>query len=107
MGFGYIFWCNRIMKNGKQSSQPEKGSSRILSLTVLFIAFCGFSFYLGGIFCSERHKIEAKDVTSTTTKAVASPKEPTVSPIQIKSVSFPECGSEFQDYTPCTDPKVK
>lgn len=94
------------MKNGKQSSQPEKGSSRILSLTVLFIAFCGFSFYLGGIFCSERHKIEAKEVTVATKKVVASPKEPTVSPIQIKSVSFPECGSEFQDYTPCTDPKV-
>lgn len=94
------------MKNGKQSSQPEKGSSRILSLSVLFIALCGFSFYLGGIFCSERNKIEAKDVTSTTTKVVASPKEPTVSPIQIKSVSFPECGPGFQDYTPCTDPKV-
>lgn len=94
------------MKSGKQSSQPEKGTSRILSLTVLFIAFCGFSFYLGGIFCSERDKIEAKDVTRTTTKAVASPKEPTVTPIQIKSVSFPECESEFQDYTPCTDPKV-
>ncbi|KAF2548551.1 hypothetical protein F2Q70_00020852, partial [Brassica cretica] len=90
------------MKNGKQ---PEKGSSRILSLTVLFIALCGFSFYLGGMFCSERDKIEAKDVTSTSTKVVASPKEPTVSPLQIKSVSFPECGSELQDYTPCTDPK--
>ncbi|CAH8254402.1 unnamed protein product [Arabidopsis lyrata] len=93
------------MKSGKQSSQPEKGTSRILSLTFLFIAFCGCSFYLGGIFCSERDKIEVKDVTRTTTKAVASPKEPTVTPIQIKSVSFPECGSEFQDYTPCTDPK--
>ncbi|KAH0879774.1 hypothetical protein HID58_067168, partial [Brassica napus] len=95
----------RIMKNGKQSSQPEKGSSRILSLTVLFIALCGFSFYLGGMFCSERVKIEVNDVTSTTTKAVASPMKPTVSPLQIKSVSFPECSSELQDYTPCTDPK--
>lgn len=96
------------MKNGKQSSQSEKGSSRILSLTVLFIALCGFSFYLGGMFCSERVKMEAKDVTtSTTTKAVASPMKPTVSPLQIKSVSFPECSSELQDYTPCTDPKVK
>ncbi|KAF3583756.1 hypothetical protein F2Q69_00030487 [Brassica cretica] len=93
------------MKNGKQSSQPEKGSSRILSLTVLFIALCGFSFYLGGMFCSERVKIEANDVTSATTKAVASPMKPTVSPLQIKSVSFPECSSELQDYTPCTDPK--
>ena len=91
------------MKNGKQ---PEKGSSRIFSLTVLFIALCGFSFYLGGMFCSERDKIEAKDVTSTTTKAVASPKEPTVSALQIKSVSFPECGSYLHDYIPCIDPKV-
>lgn len=102
----YFFGFYRMMKNGKQSSQPEKGSSRILSLTVLFIALCGFSFYLGGMFCSERVKIEANDVTSTTTKAVASPMKPTVSPLQIKSVSFPECSSELQDYTPCTDPKV-
>ncbi|CAN8290451.1 unnamed protein product [Cochlearia groenlandica] len=93
------------MRNVKQSSLPEKGSSRILLVSVLFFAFCGLSFYLGGIFYSERDKIEAKDITSTTTKVVASSKEPTVSPLQIKYVYFPECGSDLQDYTPCTDPK--
>ncbi|XP_010538339.1 PREDICTED: probable methyltransferase PMT20 [Tarenaya hassleriana] len=89
-------------KDGKQIPQQEKGS-RIISLTILFVVLCGFSFYLGMIFCSEKDKIEAKDVARTA--LASSPKEPTVSPLQIKSFSFPECGTEFQDYTPCTDPK--
>ncbi|KAH7835810.1 hypothetical protein Vadar_030082 [Vaccinium darrowii] len=25
--------------------------------------------------------------------------------IQVKQISFPQCGADYQDYTPCTDPK--
>ncbi|XP_019058150.1 PREDICTED: probable methyltransferase PMT20 [Tarenaya hassleriana] len=81
-------------KDGKQIPQPEKGS-RIVSMAVLLVVLCGFSFYLGGIFCYEKEKIEAKDFGRTSA----------VSPLGIKSVSFQECPIEFQDYTPCTDPK--
>ncbi|KAK2662705.1 hypothetical protein Ddye_001279 [Dipteronia dyeriana] len=87
-------------KDGKPFSQHDK-SSKIVPMTIMLVVLCGFSFYLGGIFCSEKNKIKAMDVT----KAVPSPKESTIAPLQIKSVSFPECSSEYQDYTPCTDPR--
>lgn len=87
-------------KDGKPFSQHDK-SSKIVPMTLMLVVLCGFSFYLGGIFCSEKNKIEATDVT----KAIPSPKESAVAPLQIKSVSFPECSSEYQDYTPCTDPR--
>ncbi|KAJ8513517.1 hypothetical protein OPV22_003951 [Ensete ventricosum] len=37
--------------------------------------------------------------------AVQSSKETAVASLQIKAVEFPECGTDYQDYTPCTDPK--
>lgn len=89
-------------KDGKPISPNGDKGSRIVPLTVLFVALCGFSFYLGGIFCSEKNRVEVRDVR----KAVPSPKDPAVTPLQIKSVNFPECSSNYQDYTPCTDPKV-
>lgn len=71
-------------------------------MTIMFIVLCGFSFYLGRIFCSEKDRFEAADVT----KAVESSRETVVSPLQTKSIAFPECSIDYQDYTPCTDPKV-
>lgn len=88
-------------KDGKPNSLSDK-NSKIVPLTILFVVLCGFSFYLGGIFCSEKNRFEVRDVT----KAVPSPKESAVAPLQIKSVTFPECSSDYQDYTPCTDPRV-
>ncbi|GAY52696.1 hypothetical protein CUMW_143880 [Citrus unshiu] len=88
-------------KDGKPISPNGDKSPRIVPLTVLFVALRGFSFYLGGIFCSEKNRVEIRDVQ----KAVSSPKDPVVAPLQIKSVNFPECSSNYQDYTPCTDPK--
>ncbi|KAJ9134976.1 hypothetical protein P3X46_032204 [Hevea brasiliensis] len=87
-------------KDGKPGSQPDR-RSRVVLITIMFAVLCGFSFYLGGIFCSERNRIEVKDVT----KAVSSPKESVVAPLQIKSTALPECSSDYQDYTPCTDPR--
>ena len=91
-------------KDGKYHSQPDKGF-KIVPATLLVIVLCGFSFYLGGIFCSEKNKLEGKTVQDVS-KAVSSSKEPAVRPLQIKSVAFPECSIDYQDYTPCTDPRV-
>ncbi|KAL9416999.1 hypothetical protein AB3S75_040067 [Citrus x aurantiifolia] len=88
-------------KDRKPISPNGDKSPRIVPLTVLFVALRGFSFYLGGIFCSEKNRVEIRDVQ----KAVPSPKDPAVAPLQIKSVNFPECSSNYQGYTPCTDPK--
>lgn len=90
-------------KDGKPNYQNDKNSNRVVSLTVLLVVLCGFSFYLGGIFCGEKDRSDFKHVSIS---SVPSPKDSAVSPLQVKSVSFPECSTEYQDYTPCTDPKV-
>lgn len=88
-------------KEAKPGSQDK--SSRVFQLTILFFVLCGFSFYLGGIFCSEKTRLESNDIKDI---AVQSAKESLVAPLQIKAVSFPECSADYQDYTPCTDPRV-
>ncbi|KAK9095638.1 hypothetical protein Scep_027107 [Stephania cephalantha] len=87
-------------RDGKPLYHPDK-SSRVVSTSILFIVLCGFSFYLGGIFCSEKDKIIVKETASpvqSTSNAVSAP-------LQIKPVTFAECPSDYQDYTPCTDPR--
>ncbi|KAJ9549530.1 hypothetical protein OSB04_022073 [Centaurea solstitialis] len=88
-------------KDDKLGRQPDKGS-RVVSMAIMFVLLCGFSFYLGGMFCSERNKLPTEPIA----RAVDS-KEPVVAsgPLQVKSVSFPECSVDLQDYTPCTDPR--
>lgn len=88
-------------KDGKLNPHSDKGP-RIVPLTLVVLVLCGFSFYLGGLFGSERNRVEANEVK----KAVSAPKEAVVAPLQIKSTTFPECSSDYQDYTPCTDPRV-
>lgn len=88
-------------KEGKFASQNER-KSRVVPMGVMLVVLCGFSFYLGGIFCSEKNRIEIKEAT----KVVPSPKESVVVPLRINSTAFPECSSDYQDYTPCTDPRV-
>ncbi|XP_038974810.1 probable methyltransferase PMT21 isoform X5 [Phoenix dactylifera] len=87
-------------KDPKPRAYPDKSSGMVL-MTLMFIVLCGSSFYLGGIFCSEKVIFFKKDGTP----GIQSRKETAVAPLQIKSVSFPECSSDYQDYTPCTDPK--
>ncbi|KAL8520021.1 hypothetical protein ACS0TY_010819 [Phlomoides rotata] len=70
-------------------------------MAIMFIVLCGFSFYLGGIFYSEKDKYVATEIT----KAVETSTVKSTGPLQIKAVNFPECLADFQDYTPCTDPK--
>lgn len=88
-------------KDGKPGSQTDK-SSRVVPMSIMVVVLCGFSFYLGGIFCSGKERFVIKEVE----KPIQSPKESSSSPLQIKSLTFPECSKEYQDYTPCTDPRV-
>lgn len=92
-------------KDGKPGSLQDKRSS-VLPMTTLLVALCGLSFYLGGIYCAEKNKFEVKNFKDIA-KAVPSPKESTVAPLQMKFVTFPECSLDYQDHTPCTDPKVR
>ncbi|KAE8727759.1 putative methyltransferase PMT21 [Hibiscus syriacus] len=90
-------------KDERNQPQPDKGF-KIVPATLLVFTLCGLSFYLGGIFNSENNIFEGK-IVQELSKAVSSPKESAVKPLQIKSVSFPECSIDYQDYTPCTDPR--
>jgi len=79
--------------------KAEKGS-RVLPKTVLLIVLCGLSFYLGGLYCG-KNKIEVSDVAKAESTSLDVDDS-----LQVKSVSFSECSSDYQDYTPCTDPRV-
>lgn len=76
-------------------------SSRMVPMTLMFLVLCGFSFYLGGIYCSEKNRFFLKDMAP----AIQSRKEVTVAPLQMKPLVIPECSMDYQDYTPCTNPK--
>jgi hypothetical protein len=88
-------------KDGKPGLPGDK-SSRVVPMSIMFVVLCGFSFYLGGIFCSERNKFDTQIVA----RDVQPPKDSAVNALQIKPIKFPECSSDYQDYTPCTDPRV-
>lgn len=59
---------------------------------LILILFSGFSFFLGGYNCIKNTLRTYKNVNSAS--------------LQVKPVIFPECGLDYHDYTPCTDPKV-
>ncbi|KAL0327724.1 UNVERIFIED_CONTAM: putative methyltransferase PMT20 [Sesamum angustifolium] len=90
------------MKNrdGKPNSQSEK-SSRTVHLAIMFVVLCGLSFYLGGIFGSEKNRYNTNDIS----KVFGVSKESLPCALQVKAVNFSQCSPELQDYTPCTDPK--
>lgn len=87
--------------DGKVVHQIDR-SSRVVPMTFMCIVLCGFSFYLGGIFCSEKNMYEVDNITGV----VESTKETISGPPNVKFTDFPECDIAYQDYTPCTDPKV-
>jgi len=77
--------------------------SRIVPVAIIFVVLCGLSFYMGVIFGSENDRI----VSIISQRSLDSPKKSaSISSLQIKSISFPECSIDYQDYTPCTDPRV-
>ncbi|KAJ6812202.1 putative methyltransferase PMT21 [Iris pallida] len=87
-------------KDAKPGTQPCK-NSRAVPVALMFVILCGLSFYLGGIFCSEKLGFSKK----LAVPAAQSQKDTSVAPLQTKAIAFPECGIDYQDYTPCTDPK--
>ncbi|KAK1417820.1 hypothetical protein QVD17_26954 [Tagetes erecta] len=87
-------------KHDKAARQNDK-TTKILSTGLLFVVLCGLSFYLGGIFCHEKNRFLG---TEEVVKSTESPKKTISSSVQVKSVSFPQCSPDLQDYTPCTDP---
>lgn len=89
-------------KDGKLINPPNKHRSLTAAITI--IVLCGFSFYLGGIFKSGNSD-NGVSVINNIQKTLESPKESSGS-LQIRSFNFPECSNDYQDYTPCTDPKV-
>ncbi|KAG5023026.1 hypothetical protein JHK82_018929 [Glycine max] len=86
-------------QDGKPVTQPDK--TRIVPMAIIFVVLCGSSFYMGIIFCSE------KDIFLSiySAKSIESHKESSIIPLQIKYISYPECSIDFQDYTPCTNPR--
>ena len=82
-------------------NQPDK-HSRMVSTALVLIVLSGISFYLGGMGCSQKYRYGMPDIGNV----IQSSKPEAIVPLQIKAVTFPECESSFQDYTPCTDPKV-
>ncbi|KAK5812871.1 putative methyltransferase PMT21 -like protein [Gossypium arboreum] len=90
-------------KDEKNQSQSDR-ALKIIPVTLLVFALCGLSFYLGGIFCSEKSLLEGK-IVQELSKAVSSPEYSAENALQIKSVTFSECSIDYQDYTPCTDPR--
>ncbi|KAL0914205.1 hypothetical protein M5K25_017717 [Dendrobium thyrsiflorum] len=86
-------------KDAKPGSKRDK-VSRAVRIVVMFILVCGFSFYLGGIYYSGKNSFFSKVSIPTTSQ-----KDIVVAPFRVKPIAFPDCGTDFQDYTPCTDPK--
>lgn len=90
------------MKHKDGKPFPPDKSPRTVPMAIIFLVLCGFSFYLGGIFCSEKNKY----VTDDTTEAIDTTQEMATGTLQTKAVTFSVCSIEYQDYTPCTDPRV-
>ncbi|KAL1315840.1 probable methyltransferase PMT20 [Arachis hypogaea] len=85
-------------KDGKPINHPDK--NRNVSLAITVIVLCGASFYLGGVFSSGKDPVVA-----ITDHRNMDPSSETAVSLVTKAISFPECSKEYQDYTPCTDPK--
>ncbi|GAB2296111.1 Probable methyltransferase PMT21, variant 3 [Dionaea muscipula] len=91
--------------DGKPIHPPGRGSKLITRLLFL-AALCGVSFYLGGlVLCPEKNNLVAQNVARTVDREVDSTDDRDVAPLQVQSVSFSECSIDYQDYTPCTDPR--
>lgn len=88
-------------KDGKPLYKADQNSRKV-PMALLLVVLCGISFYLGGVFYSEKDNYVADDVS----KEVESFEGTAGGSQQTEDTSFAECSPELQDYTPCTDPKV-
>jgi len=90
--------------NGKGAS----GSSSKVPIILFFFVLCAFSFYLGGVYCSDKTrrivKSEMRDERPQPTTHVQTDIYLTGNAGAQTIKPFPECTIDYQDYTPCTDP---
>lgn len=95
------------MKYSKEAKPERAGGggagARAVPVALMLLLLCGFSFYLGGIYSTGR----TFTFSSTTTSIIpiVSTTKPEGSAIALDEVEFSECPADYQDYTPCTDPK--
>ncbi|XP_057825609.2 probable methyltransferase PMT20 [Cryptomeria japonica] len=86
-------------RESKAGMYPER-SWRLVPLVLMFFSLCAVSFYLGGIYFTEKEKL--KLVENETSQPFLAAKCAVAS---VKTVAFDECSFQYQDYTPCMDPK--
>ncbi|KAF8645099.1 hypothetical protein HU200_066205 [Digitaria exilis] len=103
----------KYSKEDKPERAPVAGAgSRAVPVALLVIVLCAFSFYLGGVYSTGRSLLDSIQpaptlltlgTTTVTSHRSSSDKQPQST--AVATVAFPECPADFQDYTPCTDPK--
>ncbi|CAH9086229.1 unnamed protein product [Cuscuta epithymum] len=82
----------------KDGKPIHKQNSRKVPMALLLVVLCGVSFYLGGVFYSDNGSY-----SSTSNNHVS--KEVVPLKGNADTTLIPECSPDFQDYTPCTDPR--
>ncbi|XP_031502780.1 probable methyltransferase PMT21 [Nymphaea colorata] len=94
------YFVNEKLKVEEPKAVPYSDKKlKTVRLSLLVALLCALSFYFGGKFCSEKHRLFSH--LSLASKPAT---EVALSSPQVKTSVFPECGIAFQDYTPCTDP---
>ena len=87
-------------RDEKVHGSTEK-MSKLFPPALLLLSLCGFSFYLGGMFCSQ------EDATRDQYNGVEVDKKFANCQFHVKPLAnFKECNISLQDLTPCTDPHV-
>ncbi|XXG66706.1 hypothetical protein AAC387_Pa06g0229 [Persea americana] len=82
--------------------RPSPYPDRRVPMTIMLLVFCGFSFYLGGIYFPA-NKLQKEDVSHALQLEPIEPKAVTPASLQVEPIEFPECKC-CEDRTPCTDP---
>ncbi|VAH17646.1 unnamed protein product [Triticum turgidum subsp. durum] len=104
------------MKYSKEA-KPERaggggGGARAVPVALMLLLLCGFSFYLGGMYSTGRTFTFSSTTTSIIPIVSTAKQEGSAIALAIArngngddEVEFSECPADYQDYTPCTDPK--
>eukprot|EP01018_Ginkgo_biloba_P003200 Gb_21032 [translate_table: standard] len=88
------------MKDRDSRSVMYSGRTfRLVPNVLMVLSLCAVSFYLGGMYLSEKDRLRVED------KASHLPLKVSCEVAEVKPVTFNECSIAYQDYTPCTDPK--
>lgn len=106
------------MKYSKEDKPERAGGagagSRAVPVTLVVVVLCAFSFYLGGIYSTGRSLLDSIQPAptallalgaATTTRRPSDDGQARPALASTAAVAFPECPADYQDYTPCTDPK--